>query len=372
MQLNRLMLSHFRNYEALDVRFSPKMNLIYGENAQGKTNLLEAAAYLSRARSHRARGDRELISFDSDFASVKGDLSARNRDFTVEARLSRASPRRLFVNGVRQKTAAGLTDALRTVFFCPEDLNLIFEGAAVRRRFLDNSLCQLRPRYAQALARYNRSYEQKTRILKDYGEKPSLLDTLDAFNLELAKAGAILIFYRARYVRKLSRAAAAIHSDCSGGRETLTLAYETVKTVRDPLEPAQTLFSDLLEHQRALRPAELSARACLSGPHKDDLLAEINGKSARFFGSQGQVRTAALSLKLAERQLHYEDMGEYPVLLLDDVLSELDGRRQEFVLNRIAGGQVFITCCEMGQLKHLTGGAVFKVENGTVTAFGET
>ncbi|MDD4716363.1 MAG: DNA replication/repair protein RecF [Oscillospiraceae bacterium] len=371
MNLNRLVLSHFRNYEDLDVLFSPGMNVICGENAQGKTNLLEAAAYLSRARSHRARGDKELISFDSDFSVIRGDVFARNREFIVEARLFRAGQKRLLVNGVRQKTAAGLSGALRTVLFCPEDLNLILEGPAVRRKFLDGSLCQLRPRYSEALVRYNRSLEQKTRILRDFGEKPSLLETLDAFNRELAKAGAVLMFYRARYVKKLSKAASAIHFDCSGGREELHLAYETVKTVKDQMEPPEQLFSHMMERLDALGPAELSARSCLVGPHRDDISAEINGKSARSFGSQGQVRTAALSLKLAERDIHYEDMGEHPVLLLDDVLSELDSRRQEFVLNRIAGGQVFLTCCETEPLRALREGASFRVQNGRVTAARE-
>ena len=180
MIVHSIALDFFRNYVHLDARFSPEVNVIYGENAQGKTNLLEAVAYLSTASSHRARYDRELIQFGVDHAFVKAEVSARGRDFTLEARLGRGVRRQLYSNGVRLKSAGELSGVLNTVLFCPEDLYLIREGAATRRRFLDGCICQLRPKYAEALAEYRRLYEHKVRILRDWEEHPSLLDTLDA------------------------------------------------------------------------------------------------------------------------------------------------------------------------------------------------
>ena len=359
-----LELDYFRNYVHLEAAFDPRVNLIYGDNAQGKTNLLEAVAYLSSARSHRARYDREMIQMGIDSAFLKGEVFSRDREFTLEARLFRGRGRQLFSNGVRLKTAGELSGILTTVLFCPEDLYLIREGGAARRRFLDSAICQLRPRYTQALAEYNRLYDHKTRILRDWPENPSLLQTLDDFSLRMAQTGAVLIHYRAHFIRRLQSSAPAIHRDFSGGREDLVLTYETVSTVTDPLASPREILPRLLDHQQSHRQAELDARQCLSGPHKDDLLVEINGVSAKTYGSQGQTRTAALSLKLAQREIFQEETGEWPVLLLDDVLSELDPRRQAFVLNRIRGGQVFITCCEEEKLEGLEGGKIFHIQSG--------
>lgn len=364
MIVRSIALDFFRNYAHLEADFAPGVNVIYGENAQGKTNLLEAVAYLSSAQSHRARYDRELIQLGIDSAFLKAELFSREREFTIEAHLHRGARRQLFSNGVRLKTAGELSGILNTVLFCPEDLYLIREGAAARRRFLDDCICQLRPRYAAALAEYKRLHEHKTRILRDWEEKPSLLDTLDEFNLRMAQTGALLIHYRAHFVRRLREVAPPIHQDFSGGRERLDLTYQTVSTVTDPEASPKELLPQLLAHQESHRRAELESRTCLSGPHKDDVEVKINDLSAKTYGSQGQTRTAALSLKLASREIFYHDTGEYPVLLLDDVLSELDARRQAFVLNRITGGQVFITCCEEERLEQLTEGKTFHIHDG--------
>lgn len=357
-------LDFFRNYLHMDAKFSPELNVICGENAQGKTNLLEAVSYLSTASSHRARYDKELIQFGVDSAFIKGEILSRDRDFTLEARLSRNARKQLFSNGVRLKTAGELAGVLNTVLFCPEDLYLIREGAGERRRFLDSCICQLRPRYAAALAEYRKLYDQKTRILRDWEEKPSLLETLDDFNLRMAQTGAVLIHYRAHFIRKLREYAPPIHREFSGGREILALRYETVKTVIDPEASPKEIFPQLLDHQESHRQAELDARQCLSGPHKDDLTVELDGMSAKQFASQGQTRTAALSLKLGCREIFFHDTGEWPVLLLDDVLSELDARRQAFVLGHINGGQVFITCCEDEKLEGLGREKVFRIHAG--------
>lgn len=346
MKLRWIALDGFRNYTDFTADFSPGVNVIWGENAQGKTNLLEAIGFLSGARSHRARGDKELISFHRDRGTITAEVTSRGRDFLLEVQLFRGARRRLFVNHVKCKTAAELGGIVQTVLFCPEDLALIKAGAAERRSFLDHAICQLRPRYAEALAQYNKLLDHKTRILRDWEKHPSLLDVLEDFNEAMARAGALVIHYRAHFVRKLAEKAAQIQTEFSGGRETLALHYATVSTVRDPLGPTVELYEDLRRHQDSHAKAERDARSCLSGPHKDDLVARINGQPARQYASQGQTRTAALSLKLAERELFRDDTGQWPILLLDDVLSELDARRQDFVLRRITGGQVILTGCE--------------------------
>ena len=366
MRVDRLTLDGFRNYRRQALELDESCNVIYGENAQGKTNLLEAVVYLSCGRSPRAHGDRELIGFERQDASVTGHIYSREREFTTEIQLFREKRRRMTVNGVPARTNAALSDVLHTVFFCPEDLFLIRAGAAERRRFMDQSLCQLRPRYAEALAEYHRLYEHKTRILRDREENPGLLSMLPDFNERMCRVGALLIRYRAQYCRALDGYAAPAHEDCSGGREKMTLHYETVKTVSDPFAKAEDIAQNLREHQQSHYAAELASGLCLSGPHKDDFIVEVNGRSARQFCSQGQVRTAALSLKLADREIHRSAVGEYPVMLLDDVLSELDPRRQEYVLNRIRGGQVFITCCENDRLDTMLRGRVFHIRNGEV------
>ena len=362
----RLLLEGCRNDDSQQLTFDGSCNVIYGENAQGKTNLLEAIVYLSCGRSPRTHADRELIGFDRDRARLVGHIQAREREFETEILLNRGRRRRMTVNGVAAKNGGDLSQVLHTVFFSPEDLFLIREGAAARRRFMDQSLCQLRPRYAEALAEYGRLYDHKTRILRDSDEYPQLLDTLPDFNHRLCQVGAVLISYRARYVQALAVHARRAHWECSGEREDLALTYQTVKTVEDPLGPAADIAAALAEHQAQHHQAELASRLCLSGPHKDDIAVTVNGLEARHFCSQGQVRTAALSLKLADREIHKTAIGEYPVMLLDDVLSELDPRRQEYVLNRIAGGQVFITCCENDRLDALLSGRVYHVREGKV------
>ena len=366
MQIRELALRGWRNYDSAALTFDDSCNVIYGENAQGKTNLLEAIVYLSCGKSPRARSDRELMGFEGQEARVKGRILSRDREFVTEVQLYRGRRRRMTVNGVAAKNGAALSDVLHTVFFAPEDLFLIRAGAAERRRFMDLSLCQLRPRYAEALAEYTRLHEHKTRILRDSEEHPQLLQMLPDFNERLCRVGAVLISYRARYCVSLAEYARQAHFECSGEKEELTLLYRTVKTVEDPFAPQEQICQALRRHQEAHLAAERASRLCLSGPHKDDVEVLINGRSARQYGSQGQVRTAALSMKLAEREIHKNAMGEYPVMLLDDVLSELDPRRQEYVLNRISGGQVFITCCENDRLDTLLKGRVFHIRGGEV------
>ena len=365
MRVEKIALNGFRNYEWETVEFSPGTNVICGPNAQGKTNLLESVYMLSCGRSFRTRFDRELVGFGYSEGQILAEVFSRDRQQTIDIRLRAGLAKRITVNGVR-KTASELSDAVNVVLFCPDDLNLIKEGAAVRRRLMDNAISQIRPRYAELLTEFNKLYEHKTRILKDWREKPSLLDTLDEFSDGMARASAQLIRYRAAYAARLNQTAPAIHREFSGKGEELSIAYQTVSTVRDPFAPAKEIYYDICEHQEAHRQAELDSAQCLTGAHKDDLDIQINGRSARSFASQGQTRTAALSLKLAERELLQAESGEMPILLLDDVLSELDARRQEFVLNRIGGGQTLITCCEDAEISKRTGGKVLLVEKGKI------
>lgn len=351
MIVRSIFLDGFRNYENFSVKFSPEMNVICGENAQGKTNLMEAIYYLSGAKSHRTRFDRDMISFEREEGIIRALVEGRGREFQIEIKLNRGLRRTITVNHVKLKKASDLSGHLQTVLFCPEDLSLVRGGAALRRQFMDESISQLRPKYGKALSRYQKLLEHKTRILRDQYEKPGLLDVLEDFNESLAKVGAVLIHYRSHFIRRLFSFAEEIQKDFSGNREHLSLSYQTVSTVENPfLSPAE-LYPFLRKHQDQHYRAEISSQSCLSGPHKDDMLAEISGRPARKFASQGQTRTVALSLKLAERELYREDTGQWPVLLLDDVLSELDARRQEFVLDRISGGQVFITGCEVPESK---------------------
>ncbi|MDE7245915.1 MAG: DNA replication/repair protein RecF [Oscillospiraceae bacterium] len=367
MQINNLYLENFRNYSSQYINFDPTCNVICGENAQGKTNLLEAIICLSTGKSPRTRGDQELTRFGNIGYQIQGHIFTRGRDFISKIESLSNRKKKIFVNKVSVKNFSELSQTLNTIFFCPEDLQLIKEGAAARRHFMDVSLCQLRPNYASALTEYSKLHEHKLRILRDQTDRPDLLQTLPDFNKRLAETGAVLIHYRARFARCLSEYAEITHQECSGGKEKLEILYKTVNTITDPFEKQRVLIPQLEEHLRKHNTTELSSRQCLSGPHKDDLEVLLNGLPARSFASQGQTRTAALSMKLAAREIHREIIGEYPVLLLDDVLSELDPKRQEFVLNRINGGQVFITCCENDRLNQLLKGKVLTVKNGVIT-----
>ncbi len=365
MRIDHLSLRGFRNYTELEADFVPGVNLILGDNAQGKTNLLEAISYLSTGHGFRTRKESELLQFGADFADLEAKIWSQQREQTVRAVLFAGKrPRQLYLGGVKQKSFSKFQGLLTTVLFCPEDLLVLKTGAAQRRRLLDNALCQLRPGYEKALTEYHKLLDHKSRILKDWREYPTLADTLPEFNLRMAQVGAILIGYRANYLDKLDRCTAKYHLEFSGGKEALRLQYKTVSTIDDPHLPRLELEQKILEHQEAHLRAELESGQCLTGPHKDDFDVVLDDISLKAFGSQGQTRTAAISLKLAEREIFRDDTGEEPVLLLDDVLSELDARRQDFVLNRIGTGQVFITCCETDKLTEL--GKTILIERGRV------
>lgn len=366
MYIIKLTLNGYRNYLYESVEFINGINVINGRNAQGKTNLIEAVFYLATGRSFRSAVDKDLINFNNESASIRAEIISSERNQTLEARFCRGRRRVLLANDNKLKKASELSGKLTTVQFGPDDLNMVKDGASVRRRLMDNCLTQLYPGYFAALTEFNKLYDNKTRILKDHYEKPSLLELLEDFNLRLAEQNAKIIKYRAAYVENLSTKAFVIHKEFSGGAEDLSLNYKTINDIAANEMSLEEIYSQLLAHQKDKYQAELRSGLCLSGSHKDDLLIEINGITARKFASQGQARTASISIKLAERDIHFDYRGEYPVLLLDDVLSELDSSRREYILSRVKTGQVIITCCEKEALVNSDYNKLINIQNGKV------
>jgi DNA replication and repair protein RecF len=365
MKLTNIQLENFRNYESITAEFDGGVNLLVGDNAQGKTNLLEAIAFLGSGKSFRAQKTGELVKFGAEFAQMEGSVFSQERQQSLRWILfPSGKPRQLYRNGVKKKTTAEIAGVLQTVLFCPEDLLVLKGGAAARRRLADNALSQLRPNYEPILNEYNRILEQKSKILKEWRENPAFLEILPEYNARLCQMGAALIAYRARFFEGLNREAKVYHDLFSGGKEAFSLSYKTVSNIDDPFATVADLENALRAHLESHHRAELESGQCLTGPHKDDFDVELSGLSAKTYGSQGQVRTATVSLKLAQRKLQEKETGETPVLLLDDVLSELDPMRQDFVLNQITGGQVFITCCEPGRFTKL--GKTIEIQQGTI------
>lgn len=345
MILKEIALRDFRSYEQAGFTFSPEVNIICGDNGRGKTNLLEGIYLLTGVRSWRAAKKAELVRWDAPCAELRAGVDTRGRDFSLKMELPASGRSRVWINGVKKQKQLELSDCLRCVLFSPEDLALVKGPASGRRAFLDDAICQLRPRYGDLLSRYERLLESKSRLLKEE-EPPPSAQLISVYDEQLAQLGARLLGYRARFCRGLEEECGRLHAAISGGKEQLTLTYRTVRTVTDPFAPVEVLEGQLREHLESHRSAELQSGQCLSGVHRDDVELFINGRPARAFASQGQTRSAALALKFAQRELFFRDTGEYPVLLLDDVLSELDAPRQAFVATHTMGGQSIITCCE--------------------------
>ena len=363
MRILNLSLNGFRNYESFQCAFDPGVNLIVGRNAQGKTNLLEAICYLSRGAAFRTRKEAELIRFGAEYAELEARVESYGREQSLRTVMfAGRRPRQLWLSGVKKSSREEMDGVLNTVLFCPEDLMILKKGAAERRKLLDDALCQLRPKYARALEEYRRLLAQKAAALRERLDRPEMLELIPEYDERMAQTGAILISTRAKYLRQLEQRAAVHHHAFSGDGEALRIIYQTVSTVREPTASALEVYGWLREHQQSHYRAEIESMQCLSGPHKDDFEASLNDISLKAFGSQGQTRTTAISLKLAERDLFEADTGELPVLLLDDVLSELDPGRQDFVLNRIRTGQVFISCCEQDKITQI--GKTIRIEGG--------
>lgn len=363
MRVESLDLRQFRNFSQISCQFHPDTNLIYGENAQGKTNLLEALLLLSRVKSPRSQKEQDLIQFGCEFATVTGTI-VLERPYQLQIQLQSGRKKKLWKNEVVCQRNSEFTELFQTVLFCPEDLALVKAGSGERRQFLDIAIGQLRPQYALALGEYRKLLQHKSHILRK--QSPDLLATLPEFNHRMAQTGTMLIYYRAHFIKRLAQTLPQIHREFSGNRETVEIAYQTVSSITDSLAPEEVLFAQVLAHQEKHLQAELASGRCLTGPHRDDIHFLLNGYGAKDFGSQGQCRSLAISMKLAEREIFFQELGEYPVLLLDDVLSELDFQRQEYVLNRIRHGQTFLTCCHKEGFHGLKEGGLFGINQGAV------
>ena len=369
MRVEKITLRDFRCYEEADIRFDPSVNIICGKNAAGKTNLLESVYWFSSLKPFRAIREREMVRYGCDLAFLDAEVFSGGRNKLLSTVISSSGGKKLTRNGVKLRSSGEMLGDLRTVVFSPDDLYIVKGASAERRRLLDRAISQLRPSYYTALSEYNRIIAQKQKILKAKDEKPSLLDLLPSYNDRLASNAGVIISVRSSYVKKLSEFARSCSAELSGGRDVLTLEYRSLSNIQETSLSKEELSDLVREHLASHYAAELASGSCLSGPHRDDLLIYVNGTEAKAFASQGQTRTAALSLKLAEREIFFRDTGEYPVLLLDDVLSELDPERQSGVLNRIKGGQVIITCCssEAEPIK----GRRFTVSEGKITEVGD-
>ena len=362
MRISRLHLEQFRNIESLSVFPCETVNIIYGDNAQGKTNLLEAIWLLSGAKSFRGAKDADLIRFGESRALIESDFFCAGRQQTSKIQLE--GKKTAWLNDIRQDSITAFAGIFTTVVFSPSHLGLVKDGPAGRRKFLDTSICQITPRYIGMIGQYQRILLQRNTLLKDISYASALLDTLDIWDEKLSALGGVIIRMRMEYTRRLQKEAEDIYKGISMERESFSLDYRPFEL---PVQEGQTqreISSLLLEKMMQNRSEDLRSGSTGIGPHRDDLEISIDGRSVRSFGSQGQQRSSVLALKLAESRCIGDILGERPVILLDDVMSELDQNRREYLLNHLTGSQIFITCCDKGYFSRLEGGRVFRMEHG--------
>lgn len=358
MVIESIKLENFRNYETLELTLDPGTNIFYGENAQGKTNILESVYLCGTTKSHKGSKDREMIRFDQEEAHIRMKLDRDGSSYSIDMHLKKNRPKGIAINGVPIRKAGELLGLGNFVFFSPEDLNIIKSGPGERRRFMDLELCQLSKVYLFQLSNYNKILNQRNKLLKEITFRPEYLDTLDVWDRQLVQYGERVIREREKFVGRLNEIIGEIHQRLSGGRETLVIHYE--KNVE--LEEFEARLT-------ANRDRDLKLRTTQAGPHRDDLCFDIGGMDIRKFGSQGQQRTAALSLKLSEIELVKQEIKDTPVLLLDDVLSELDSSRQKYLLDGIHDIQTLITCTGLDEFveNRFEINKVFRVSDGVVT-----
>ncbi len=362
MYIQSLELTNFRNYEALQLSFSEGTNIFYGDNAQGKTNILESLYMISTTKSHRGVKDKDLIRFGQDEAHIRTVFIKDGIDYQVDMHLRKNKSKVIAINGQRIRRAADLVGLLHIVFFSPEDLSIVKDGPAQRRRFMDLELCQLDASYLHNLSHYNKVVDQRNRLLRDIRQFPQMADTLDVWDEQLVAYGTSIIERRKEFMEELAEIVGVLHGKLSGGRETLVVSYE-------PSCAAQ----DLADRIRNARERDIQMAMTSVGPHRDDFSFVGNGIDLRRFGSQGQQRTCALSLKLSEIELVTRLIGEKPVLMLDDVLSELDSRRQNYLMTTIGGIQTMITCTGLDEFvnNRFEIDRVFEIEGGRLNGLHE-
>lgn len=356
MIIKSLELSNYRNYENLNIVFDKSTNILFGNNAQGKTNILESIYMSGTSRSHRGSKDKEIIRFGYDEAHIKSIIEKDNREFQIDIHLKKSRAKGIAINKIPIKKAIELFGILNLVVFSPEDLAIIKNGPSERRRFMDAELCQLDKVYLYDLTIYNKALNQRNKLLKDINFNPQLKDTLDVWNSQIIDYGRRIISRRRALIEQLNDIVKPIHENITGGSENIHIGYEMNVTE----EAYEDEFNNSTDRDIRFGQTHI-------GPHRDDLSFEVNDIDMRKYGSQGQQRTCALSLKLAEIELVKNSIHEKPVLLLDDVLSELDSERQNLLLNQINDIQTIITCTGVEDFikNRFKINRIFQVENAT-------
>lgn len=364
MQVLSLGFENYRNLENNTVNFSNEINVIYGDNAQGKTNLLEALWLFCGGHSFRGAKDNEFINFDKSFAKLSIKFFSQNRE--QEAQLTfNGKKRDVVINGVKKSSTSALIERYIAVVFSPEDLNLVKRGPNGRRKFIDSAICREKLRNAVLLSKYNQTLNQRNALLKDIGKHPELKETIDIWDDTLCLLGAQIISGRLCYIKKLREYAKTYHLGISDNKETIDIKYVSTCEAKEK-DIQEEIFEKLKKALQKTRREDFYTGYTNAGPHRDDFDIIINGKKAKNYGSQGQQRSAVISLKLAEAKVLKELTGENPVILLDDVLSELDVKRQEFLLSKIREYQVFITCCEFENKEKIENTKYFHVKQGKI------
>ena len=358
MVIKSLKLKNYRNYELLDMTFDSKTNILYGDNAQGKTNILEALYLSGTTKSHRGTKDRDLIQFGRDESHLETIVEKNGMEFQIDMHLKKNSPKGIAINKIPIRKASELFGIVHFVFFSPEDLNIIKDGPAGRRRFIDLELSQIDKVYLSNLSNYNRIINQRNSLLKELCRQEHLMDTLDIWDMQLAQYGEKVMEGRQKFIQQVNQIISDIHYKLTGGRERITLSYES--SIGN-LSLEQALKKN--------RERDIRMKSTSVGPHRDDLCFLSGDLDIRKFGSQGQQRTAALSLKLSEIELVKEVIRDTPILLLDDVLSELDKHRQNYLLDSIHDIQNVITCTGLDEFVNhrFSINKIFRVESGNVT-----
>ena len=359
MIIKRLELADYRNYESLDLQFDKGTNILYGDNAQGKTNILEAIYIAATTKSHKGSKDNEIINFDKEEAHIRTYLEKDAIETRVDMHLRKSKSKGIAIDGQKIKKAADLLGLCNVVFFSPEDLNIIKNGPAERRRFVDMELCQLDSFYLYNLNHYNKIVNQRNKLLKDMYMNPDLKDTLTIWDSQLVSFGSKIIERRKIFTEQLNEIICEIHKKLSGGKEEILVYYNPDVSVED--------FEVKLKMNQE---RDIKLKQTTVGPHRDDFSFMIGKVDVRRFGSQGQQRTAALSLKLSEIELVKKIAKDFPVLLLDDVLSELDSNRQNYLLNSIGDIQTIITCTGLEEFvnNRFEINKVYRVNNGKVSS----
>lgn len=370
MQLNKIALHGYRNFGELSLATAAGVNIIIGPNAQGKTNLLEAIHVLALTKSHRTAKDRELIGWNESSARIEAEIERKLGKVTLELQLS-AQGKKAKINGLEQRKLSAFVGTVNVVLFAPEDLDIVKGAPGIRRRFMDMEIGQVHPAYLHDSLQYQRILQQRNNYLKSTDAARASAEMLDVWNEQLSASGVKMMQRRQNFIHKLQGWAEKIHDGITGGKESLTVVYKPSLSMEDgaSAQDQSSLLQQFMLKLSQGKEQEFRRGTTLIGPHRDDLAFAINGRDVQTFGSQGQQRTAALSLKLAELELMREEIGEYPLLLLDDVLSELDQERQtqliETFQNRV---QTFITTTglESVNMSRLKDAAIYHVRGGTV------